>query len=354
MFRRDRVLRAVLATGFCLLLTACAAPRPDGGGAAGDAAGKVWPPAPAAARIRFVRSISAPHDAGVRRSFLRRLADRLGGRPEVHFVRPTGVAAGGGVVYVADPGANTLWVLDPGGKRSSAIDKIGSTRLVSPVAVAARPDGAVYVADSVLGKVLLLDRKGDTSGVVVGSGLKRPAALAYDAAEQHLYVADSAAQRILVYKADGEALFSWGERGSGAGQFNYPTYLALDNRGELLVTDALNFRVQAFDRDGKFLWQFGRHGDTSGSFAAPKGVAVDSDRHVYVVDTLFDVVQLFASDGTYLMSFGGRGSEVGQFWLPGGLFIDDRDRIYVADAYNRRVQVFEFLHSAPQSPAQKP
>ncbi|MCG6887702.1 MAG: 6-bladed beta-propeller [Proteobacteria bacterium] len=331
-----------------LLLCGCGAHQPQVGNGSGDAIVMVWPPAPATARISFVRSIGSPQDMGIRKSLIRRLADTFTGGSDIHFVRPSGVAHRDGVLYVADPGARSVWILDPVINRTTGVHRTGETELVSPVAVAVRADGAVFVADSVLAKVLLLDRKGNYLGVAAETGLQRPVGLVYDDHNGRLYVADSTGQSIHVFDAHGSELFSWGSHGNAKGEFNYPTHLAFGHDGELLVTDSLNFRIQSFDRDGNFLWQFGHHGDSSGSFASPKGLAVDSGQHVYVVDALFDSVQLFGSDGTLLLSFGGQGSGPGQFWLPGGLFIDAQDHIFVSDTYNHRIQEFRFLDANRQ------
>ncbi|MFQ5945799.1 MAG: 6-bladed beta-propeller, partial [Anaerolineae bacterium] len=288
----------------------------------------VWPKPPAESRIRYVRSISGPHDLGIEKSFLGRLAETLFGRTEEYLIRPTGVAERNGVLYVADPGAQALWIFDPANQQVVKVSQVGGTALASPVAVAAAPDGAVFVADSWLKKVFLLDREGKLLQTVVEDGLDRPVGLAYNETIARLYVADSAGHRIAVYRGDGTRVLTWGSRGSGDGEFNRPTHLALDRSGTLLVTDALNFRIQAFDQEGRFLWKMGHHGDGSGDFAAPKGVAEDSLGHLYVVDALFDTVQIFERNGTFLLSFGERGVQPGQFWLPGGIFISRQDRIY--------------------------
>ena len=129
----------------------------------------------------------------------------------------------------------------------------------------------------------------------------------------------------------------------GAGEFNYPTHLALTKEEpvSLFVTDAMNFRVQRLDAEGNPLQIIGSIGDATGTFSRPKGVATDSEGNLYVVDTLFDNIQMFDSDGRFLMHFGESGSTPGCFWLPTGIAIDDRDRIWVADSYNRRIQVFQ-------------
>ena len=303
----------------------------------------VWPEPPATPRIRYVRSFSGPHDLGITKSLFRRIIEVIIGKTEEFLIRPTGVIEHNGTLYVADPGAQALWIFKVSERRFVKIQRAGEVTLISPVDVVAKTDGEVFVADSWNKKIYLIDEEGKRAREFIANGLERPVALAYDATARQLYVADSGAHRVGVYDANGKRIRTIGRRGNAHGEFNYPTHLELEHTGTLLVTDALNYRIQAFDRHGKFLWKLGRHGDGSGDVASPKGVAVDSQGHVYVVDALFDAVQIFEPNGTFLLGFGSRGSARGQFWLPSGIFIDPHDRIYVADAYNQRIQVFEFI-----------
>lgn len=256
------------------------------------------------------------------------------------FVRPAAVAQREGVLYVADPGAQSLWLIDRPRGRYSRLANIGADALVSPVALAVRADGSVFVADTALKKVFLVTRDGAPVRTIALQGLERPAGLAWDETARRLYVLDSVRHRIAVFDGNGALLRHLGEAGDRDGQFNHPTHVALDAGGTLLVTDALNFRVQALDRDGRFLWKFGQVGDGAGDFAAPKGVAADREGNVYVADAMFDAVQIFDRTGALLLGFGSRGTGRGEFSLPGGIFIADDGRIYVADTYNRRVQIF--------------
>jgi DNA-binding beta-propeller fold protein YncE len=302
----------------------------------------VWPKPPAQERIRYVRSVAGPQDWGISRSLFRRMADALSGRSEEGFNRPSAAAERDGVLYVSDPGAQALWILDAPRDRYVKITQAGGLSLVSPVALALAPGsgGAVFVADTGLKQVLLLDRDGELIRSIGTQGLERPSGLAWDEAAQRLYVLDSLRHRIAVFDARGDLLGNLGEGGDKDGQFNHPTHLALDAGGALLVTDAMNFRVQAIDRNGGFLWKFGKAGNGAGDFASPKGVAADSAGHVYVVDALFDAVQIFDRQGRLLLAFGEHGDEPGQFSLPGGITISSDDKVYVADAYNHRVQIF--------------
>ena len=62
--------------------------------------------------------------------------------------------------------------------------------------------------------------------------------------------------RVAKVDKDGVWLKSWGEPGSGPGQFNVPHSIAADAQGNIYVADRGNRRVQVFDGDGKFLRQF--------------------------------------------------------------------------------------------------
>jgi len=346
--RQASLLRWVLASTLLVAAGGCgtSAPAPAVKAPAEEI---VWPKPPDPARVRYVQSVSGPRDWGIEKSWLGRMADRLTSRSEEHLVRPTGVAVHGRVLYVADPGDRAVWILDAEDNRFSRVHEADDQELAAPVAVATRPDGSVYVADSVLKRVFLFSRAGRWIRVAAQEGLEQPTGVAYDAANDRLFVADSAAHRIVAFDAAGRVIGSRGESGGEIGEFNHPTHLSLDGSGTLLVTDALNFRIQAIGSDGRFLWSLGRHGDGSGDLAAPKGVASDSDGHIYVADALFDVLQIFDRDGTFLLAFGGHGEKPGQFWLPNGIFIDPKNRIYVADAYNRRVQVFEEIAAQKES-----
>ncbi len=323
-----------------LLLSACADPALRSDSDAATATPLVWPKPPAQERIRYLKSVGSPQDWGINRSFLRRLIDAISGGGEERFVRPSAVAERAGVLYVADPGAQAVWILDAPRGQYSKITQINEQLLISPVALALGSGSTLFVADTGLKKIFLLDRDGTQLRTIATQGLERPAGIAWDESAQKLFALDSLRHRISVFDAAGNLLGHLGDSGNLNGQFNHPTHLALDANAALLVTDALNFRVQALDQKGNFLWKFGKVGNGAGDFAAPKGIAADSEGHVYVVDAMFDAVQIFDQQGQLLLAFGEHGAQRGQFALPTGIYISAQDRVYVADAYNRRIQIF--------------
>jgi len=84
--------------------------------------------------------------------------------------------------------------------------------------------------------------------------------------------------RISRFAADGSYLGSFGEPGSGPGQFSVPHAMAFDSQGRLFVADRGNSRIQIFDPEYRFVaeWrQFGR----------PNDVFIDDDDTMYVLDS---------------------------------------------------------------------
>jgi outer membrane protein assembly factor BamB len=164
-----------------------------------------------------------------------------------------------------------------------------------------------------------------------------------------MYVGDMMNSRILVRHPDG-VIQSWGEYGSGPGQFNFLEVTRNDGSvgvsvspdGELIaVGDGGNHRVQLFNGSREFLLSIGRLGREEGQFLNPAGVTVDAEHRVWVVDVAREDVQVFSETGEHLLTFGGPGGGDGQLSRPSPAFVDvANDRVYVADFGNRRVAVF--------------
>jgi hypothetical protein len=62
--------------------------------------------------------------------------------------------------------------------------------------------------------------------------------------------------RVAKVDKDGNWLKSWGDRGTGPGQFHTPHSIAVDAMGRIYVADRSNRRIQVFDGEGNFLRQF--------------------------------------------------------------------------------------------------
>jgi DNA-binding beta-propeller fold protein YncE len=303
-----------------------------------------WPPPPQKPRIQYLQSLSKPSDMGIRISWFRRVIGTIFGSDttEEILLRPYGVFADSDRIYVTDPGASVIHIFDRKENKHFKIEKIGDESLITPIGISVDENGNMYITDSSLNRVFVLDRDGKYLKEIGRKELfQRPSGIVVT--EDRVYVVDTHKHQVMVFDKKGALLFTFGSNGKENGNFNYPTNITISKEGFIYVVDTLNFRVQVFNKDGAFLSAFGRQGDGSGDFSRPKGIAIDSEGHIYVVDADFDVVQIFDRDGKFLLSFGGTGSGRGNMSLPSGLFIDKNDLIYCADSYNRRVQIFRYL-----------
>jgi DNA-binding beta-propeller fold protein YncE len=340
--------RSVLAMGLALLLVSGCA-KPAGVIFEPLAQPLVWPAPPEPARIRYVGQLATSADLKPAVSFGQQVGQALFGKKDVlSMLTPYAVCTDGGDrLFVADSNAQVVHVFDLQTRKYARwVPATAEKRFAQAVGIAFDPGGRLYVADSVGGVIHIFNSTGAYLGEMGRGIVERPCGLAFDARLGRLFVADTGLHQLVIFSPSGQMLARLGSRGTGLGQFNYPTNVAVDSQGRIYVSDSLNFRVQQFGSDFMVIRQIGRKGDMPGYFGQPKGIAIDSQDHLYVVDANFEAIQVFDDQGQLLLDFGQEGRRPGEFWLPAGIHIDPRNRIWVADCYNRRVQVLDFLPEA--------
>jgi DNA-binding beta-propeller fold protein YncE len=226
------------------------------------------------------------------------------------------------------------------------------------------PDDAVYCTDDLdhtvrkftpEGKLLLtLGTSGRPSDTGIdgidyrtirraGPPFNRPTnvALARDGA---LYVTDGYGNaRVHKFAPDGRLLFSWGEPGSGPGQFNLPHGIALDSAGRVYVADRENSRVQVFDAAGTFLAEWT-------DVARPMQVFIDGQDNVFVVgvgwragrfpwqsppgpDPVGAQLSVFDREGKLQARWGDEADPTapGCFFAPHDIWVDSQGDIYMGE-----------------------
>ena len=87
-------------------------------------------------------------------------------------------------------------------------------------------------------------------------------------------MADSNNHRVQVLNPDLTFSHTFGKKGSGKGQFQYPRGIASDSTGKVYVTDRDNHRIQVFTAEGKFLRMFGQCGQGRGEMDWPLTLVV--------------------------------------------------------------------------------
>jgi len=281
-----------------------------------------------------------------KRSFGTRIADFiLGRKSSMELVRPVAVTAfDSASFYILDQENGVIFhVKDKVGEITHFRNKqykvfpsmVGMTRL---------GDNKILFTDSYHNRIFKFTAEKKSLELLTDSAFDRPTGITWVPSDKRIWVVETNAHRVSILDEQGNLIRRFGKRGTGAGEFNYPTSVWVDGEGKAYIVDAMNFRIQIFSRDGEFISQFGKPGDVSGTFARPKGIATDSYGNIYVTDALFSAVQIFNREGQLLYAFGSRGHGNGEFWMPSGIYIDSKDRIYIADSYNSRIQVFQLMN----------
>jgi len=247
---------------------------------------------------------------------------------------------------VLDQGNGTLFFTDEGELEIPKILKKKEAYFSSLVSACLLPNRDLLFTDSRDNKIYFLSEDQKTLGVFNEAlELSQPTGIAYSSLKNEIWVVETAAHQIAILDAQGARIRTIGTRGTGEGEFNFPTSIWIDEKGMVFIVDAINYRIQIFDVEGNFISMFGENGNGTGYLARPKGIATDSYGHIYVVDALFHGVQIFDVQGNYLYHFGTQGRQTEEFWMPSGIFIDKTNHIYVADSYNSRIQVFELIYT---------
>lgn len=225
-----------------------------------------------------------------------------------------------GTVYCVDEGNHCIYQFTPAGQLLRTIGAKG-------IASATGYDGSTI--ESITG----------------GPPFNRPTNLAV-APNGDLYVTDGYGNcKVHRYSASGELLQSWGEPGTGPGQFYLPHGIRVAADGRVLVADRENDRIQLFSPDGRFLEQWT-------DVQRPTNIAIDRAGNVYVSELWWRVGQqsmvhgeiasdqpgrasVFDAGGRLLARWGGPDiTAAGNFIAPHDIAVDSRGDLYVAEVTN--------------------
>jgi len=266
------------------------------------------------------------------------------------FSDPHGLAVdSAGDIFVTDSynHNNRIQILDSQGDYLGQFGSGGSGngQFNDPTGVGVDSLGNIFVTDANNFRFQKFDSTG-TFLLSTGPGrFDDPTGIAVDGAG-YVYVSDYALgiyynNCIWKYDNQGNYVGTIGSGGSGNGQLNNPTGVAVDGSGNIYVADNNNYRIQKFNASGAFVWANGSQGTGNGQFEHPSGVAVDSSGNIYVADSSNSRIQKFDGNFTFKWAVGSYGSNTGQFKSPTGLAVDGNGNVYVADTVNNRIQIFD-------------
>src|SRR5206468_1926433 len=214
---------------------------------------------------------------------------------------PAGIALdSNGNILVADTGNGRIEKFSPTGSFLSVIASKGSGygQLAEPNGIAVDQSGNIYVAEAGNHRVQKLAADGTFIAEWKGPdpGFYGPRRIAIGP-DNSVYVVDQGRTRIVKFSPDGQVLAVWGTKGSGDGQFDDHTSVAIDpTTNKVYVADPRNRRIQVFDAKGKFLtkWSVPEWGQPAGF----EDLAIDSKMgRLYASSANMNAVLIFDLDG---------------------------------------------------------
>jgi DNA-binding beta-propeller fold protein YncE len=187
---------------------------------------------------------------------------------------------------------------------------------------------------------------------------RQPTDVAWDS-DGNTYITDGYVNsRVAKYDRNGDWVKSWGDKGTGPGQFRLPHAIAIDRGNNIYVGDRTNRRIQVFDTDGKFLRMFtidvppdprtrAVNGNTptgerlAAVSGAPNSICITPgpNQVMFVGETTFPGrVFKVSLDGRVLGVIGRSGRQLKQFSGAHALACPSENEVYVAETSNWRVQ----------------
>jgi hypothetical protein len=166
--------------------------------------------------------------------------------------------------------------------------------------------------------------------------------------------------RVAKVDKNGNWLKSWGEPGSGPGQFMTPHSIAVDAEDHIYVADRGNRRIQVFDVEGKFLRQIAIDvpfdmnarpaignkpdaailGNQTQAPGAPWAICITPPPHqvLFSSDGYPGRIYKLSLDGKILGVFGESGKQLKQFGWIHEIACPSENVLFVAELLNWRVQ----------------
>jgi DNA-binding beta-propeller fold protein YncE/tetratricopeptide (TPR) repeat protein len=170
------------------------------------------------------------------------------GSSDGQFRQPSSVAVNAkGNIYVADTKNKKIKAFSPDGMfLFAAGPEMGNVVLANPVAVRCDDAKGVYILDSALKKVIVMDSMGKFQRIWDDSGrLQDPASLAYDG-KGFFYILDKGANNVKIFDEAGNFTASFFAKGKGERELWAPQYLAFRN-DKVYISDLESSRLLGFD-----------------------------------------------------------------------------------------------------------
>jgi hypothetical protein len=252
------------------------------------------------------------------------------------------------------------------GIKADRHDNIWAVDKGSNMVVKFRPNGLV---DMVFGRKMEASDDGtgplkhpDPPLPAADNQFRQPTDAAFDS-KDNAYISDGYINsRVAKIDKDGFWVKSWGDRGSGPGQFNTAHGIGVDAQDRVYVADRSNRRIQVFDSDGNFLRQItidvpvppdayeiigNKPADPMAPNVppllkpgAPWVICISPPPHqfLYTADAFPGRVYKLTLDGKLVGMLGKAGHQLKQFGWIHGMACPSENTLFVAEVLNWRVQ----------------
>ena len=258
-----------------------------------------------------------------------------------------------------------------------------------PRAITTAADGSVFVVDK-NGRVQRFSADGEfeTFWRMPDTAQGKPVGLTVHP-DGRIFVADTHYHRVSIFDRDGKLLGTFGQEGTGDGQFLLPTDVAVDARGfiyvreymgidcitkwspqlqfiavlgdqpidgnplsrpdrididddqTLWIADSCNHRIVRLSLEGEVLTTFGRFCDEPGEMRYPYDISISPEGRVLVCEYEGNRLQWFSKAGRSLRTWGCGGRNPGELSAPWGATYGPNGMVYVVDSLNQRVQIIK-------------
>lgn len=239
-------------------------------------------------------------------------------------------------VYLIDQGNNRLvWMSDMGAGGTSSLFDSAITGITNVTNGTVDTDGRIYLIDGTNHSVVRFDNLAGDNRSEFGVGtFQNPVRVAVDS-NQRMYVVDRGQNLLIRMDANGGNVLTL-DLSPWFAAADEPA-IVFDHAGHILLAGGSTVvRLTGFTGTGA--QTFGAAGSGVGQFNGLTGIAVDLGNGIYLADGGNDrIVRMNDITGAGWVAYGVTGAGVGQFDIPFGIAVDDFYRVYVSDRNNQRL-----------------
>ncbi|MFZ4521385.1 MAG: T9SS type A sorting domain-containing protein [Bacteroidales bacterium] len=224
------------------------------------------------------------------------------------------------------------------------------TTIGSPISIAINETNTLFIGDGETGKIFRLNANGTTSELYAGTVF--PSSMVF-CSDGLLYVSDTKLQRVIVLDMAGHVI-----RTIGAGTLICPTGITFDKRNNRIlvaehggVGNGFNpvVNVKIYGLTGNLITTFGSNGNGDGKFYRIQGLAVGRCGEIYVPEPYQGNVSVFNENTTFAARFGNYGDSLSQLRVPLDIAINSEDRIFITAENNGTIEIFNIDYVLPTS-----